>query len=147
LRSELGGLISRRCPHYARAPLALWSGVRKSFVLAGFILLLFVAALVGRDAREQARIDFLLHEVETSVGIKFIRNGMEHDGPAAAKHLRSKLGVASARIATAEEFVKYCASESSLTHQKYKVKLADGTVLDAAAYLEAALRKFDQAPR
>lgn len=72
---------------------------------------------------------------------------MEHAGPAAAKHLRGKLGVASARIATAEDFVKYCASESSLTHQRYKVKLADGTVLDAAAYLEAELRKFDSTAR
>jgi Family of unknown function (DUF5329) len=70
---------------------------------------MFVTVVFGRDAREQARIDFLLHEVETSAGIKFIRNGTEHDGPAAAGHLRSKLNVAGARVATAEDFVKYCA--------------------------------------
>jgi Family of unknown function (DUF5329) len=127
--------------------LRLGSGVRRSSGIAAFTFLLFVTALFGRDPREQARIDFLLHGVETSAGIKFVRNGTEHDGPAAAKHLRSKLGVAGARIATAEDFVKYCASESSLTHQKYKVKLAEGTVLDAAAYFEAELRKFDLAPR
>ncbi len=121
--------------------------MRASHVIATFVFLLCVFALLGRDAREQARIDFLLHEVETSAGIKFIRNGTEHDGPAAASHLRSKLKVAGSRVATAEDFVKYCASESSLTHQKYKVKLADGTVLEAAAYFQAELRKFDQTSR
>jgi hypothetical protein len=112
--------------------------------IAAFAFLLLVNAVSAREAREQARIDFLLHEVETSAGIKFIRNGTEHDGPAAARHLRNKLSVAAARIATAEDFVKYCATESSLTHEKYKVKLAGGTALDAAAYFQAALRKFDQ---
>jgi hypothetical protein len=121
--------------------------VRRSFFIAAFAFLLSVPALCGRDAREQTRIDFLLHEVETSAGIKFIRNGTEHDGPAAARHLRSKLSAAGVRIATAEDFVKYCASESSLTHRKYKVKLTDGTVLDAAAYFQAELRKFDQTSR
>ena len=100
--------------------------------------------LSAREAREQARIDFLLHQVETSVGLKFIRNGAEHDGVAAGAHLRSKLGASEARVATAEDFIKYCASESSMTHQKYKVKAADGTVLDAAAYFQAELRKFDE---
>ena len=145
--------MSRRASFHVAVPtrrallLHLCSGVRRSFVIAGFLLLQFVVALFGRDAREQARIDFVLHGVETSAGIRFIRNGTEHDGQAAAKHLRSKLGIAGARVATAEDFVKYCASESSLTRQKYKVKLADGTVLDAAAYFEAELRKFDQTPR
>jgi hypothetical protein len=60
--------------------------------------------------------------------------------------LRNKLGAAGARVVTAEDFVKYCASESSMTHEKYKVKLADGTVLDAAAYFLAELRRFDKKP-
>jgi hypothetical protein len=34
-----------------------------------------------------------------------------------------------------------------MTHQKYKVKLGDGTVLDAAAYFQAELRKFGQTSR
>lgn len=118
----------------------------RPFLLFALAALVSLAspALEARDAREQARIDFLLRAVETSAGIKFIRNGTEHDGPAAAAHLRSKLGAAEGRVATAENFIKYCASESSMTHQKYKVKLADGTVLDAAAYFQAELRKFDE---
>jgi hypothetical protein len=116
------------------------------FLLFAFVCVLSVGLTVvsARDVRQQTRIEFLLHEVETAAGVKFIRNGTEHDGPAAAAHLRSKLDFAGARIATAEDFVKYCASESSMTHQKYKVRLADGTVVDAAAYFLGALRKFDE---
>lgn len=117
---------------------------RSTFIVC--LALLFVAPSISnaRDAREQARIDFLLHTVEASTSLKFIRNGTEHDGPAAAAHLRSKLSLAGGRVATAEDFVKYCASESSMTHQKYKVRQPDGTVVDAAAYFHAELRKFDE---
>ncbi len=97
----------------------------------------------ARDAQQQARIDFLIHEVETSKGIVFIRNGSEHNGVEAAKHLRMKLAYAGERVRTAEEFVKACASESSLTHQKYMVRLADAVPMDAANYFDAKLREFD----
>ena len=113
-------------------------------LLLGIVVLLILPPnVLARDAREQARIDFLLHRVESSIGITFIRNGTEHDARAAAAHLREKLGYAGGRVATAEDFIKYCASESSLTHQKYKIRLADKSVVDAADYFRAELRKFD----
>ena len=107
------------------------------------MLLAMISSVFARDAREAARIDFLIHGVETAKGVVFIRNGAEYDGVAAAKHLRMKLNYAGERLRTAEEFVKYCASESSLTHSKYKIRLADGTVSDAAAYFTRQLREFD----
>lgn len=107
-------------------------------------MLLLPAILLGREAREQARIDFLLHNVETAQGVKFIRNGKDYDGAAAAAHLRTKLGYLGERVKTAEEFVKYCASESSLTHRKYQIRAADGTVQDAASYFGERLREFDR---
>lgn len=107
-------------------------------------LFLLPALLFARDAREQARIDFLIHEVESSATVKFIRNGTEYNGAAAAAHLRTKIGYAGERVKTAEEFVKYCASESSITHQKYKIRTADGTTTDAASYFASQLHKFDE---
>ena len=98
----------------------------------------------ARDAREQARIEFLIRGVETSSRVRFIRNGSEYDGVDGAKHLRMKLAYSGERVKTAEEFVKYCASESSMTHQKYQVRLPDGTTIDAAAYFNAKLREFDE---
>ncbi len=108
------------------------------------LLVLMPAVLFAREAREQARIDFLIQGVEKSSGLKFIRNGTDYDGAAAAKHLRMKLDYAGARLKTAEEFVKYCASESSMTHQKYKIRLADGATVDAAEYFAERLRVFDR---
>ena len=99
--------------------------------------------LLARDAREQARIDFLIHGVESSMGVKFIRNGKEYDAAAAAAHLRRKLGYAGERVKTAEDFVKDCASESSLTHKKYQI-LVNGTTMDAASYFTEQLREFDR---
>jgi hypothetical protein len=119
--------------------------VHRHFASATLLaLLLFPALLFARDAREQTRIDFLINGVESANGIKFIRNGTEYDGAAAAKHLRMKAGYAGGRVKTAEDFVKYCASESSMTHQNYKIRLADGTTMDAASYFTAELRKFDE---
>ena len=112
-------------------------------LLVTTILFALVALGFARDAREQARIDFLLHEVETAKGVVFVRNGSEHDAASAAKHLRMKLDYAGNRVKTAEEFVKYCASESSLTHQRYTVRLPNGKTLDAAEYFTAKLREFD----
>ena len=100
--------------------------------------------LWARDTREQARIDFLIHSVETATDVKFVRNGSDYDGIAGAKHLRMKLGYAGERVKTAEDFVTYCASESSFTHQKYKIRSADGRMTDAATYFRAKLHEFDE---
>ncbi len=98
----------------------------------------------ARDAHEQARIDFLLHSVETAKGVIFIRNGSEYGGPAAAQHLRQKLNYGGERLKTAENFIKYCATESSFTHRKYQVRTSDGVMEEAAAYFNNLLREFDQ---
>jgi len=54
-------------------------GTAKSrFGIVALAALLFVpATLLARDAREQARIDYLLRKVENSTGVKFIRNAKE----------------------------------------------------------------------
>ncbi len=108
------------------------------------VLLLFPIALLARDAREQARIDYLIAGVEKSADVKFIRNSTEYSGTAAAAHLRMKLGYLGERVKTAEDFIKYCASESSVTHQKYRVRLPNGVTRDASDYFAERLREFDQ---
>lgn len=125
--------------------LVLVSAMFQRRIIGAFVALLLLPVLLfARDAREQARIEYLLHTVEVTSGVKFIRNGSEYDGAAAAKHLRMKLAYGGERLKTAEDFVKYCATESSMTHQKYKIRLSDGTTMDAAAYFAGKLREFDQ---
>jgi len=136
-------------PRPAVAGLQRGMGFKMELKRVGLVLLVFGIALMpviaqAREAREQTRIDFLIHEVETARGMTFIRNGSEYDGAAGAKHLRMKLGFAGDRVKTAEDFVKYCASESSMSHRKYQVRTADGKTTDAAAYFYAKLREFDE---
>lgn len=132
----------------AEANFACYRPALKNHFTAVAVLLALLPALgLARDAREQQRIDFLIQKIESSKGLTFIRNGSEYDGVAASEHLRMKLNYGGERVKTAEDFVKYCASESSLTHRKYIVRLADGTRTDAAAYFLTLLREFDQRTR
>jgi hypothetical protein len=122
--------------------------VKRSFLICFLVLALFHPGLaVAREAREQQRIDFLLNSVETAKGIVFIRNGSEYDGTAAGKHLRGKLAYAGERVRTAEQFIQYCASESSMTHRKYMVRLADGGTVDSAVYFAGLLHEWEQQKR
>ena len=115
----------------------------RPLLLLALICFLVPATAFAREAKEQARIDFLLRAVETSEGLTFIRNGKAHGAQDAGRHLRRKLDYAGERIRTAEEFIKHAASESSATGRNYKVRLADGTTLDAADYFAKQLREFD----
>jgi 3-mercaptopyruvate sulfurtransferase SseA len=118
--------------------------VKDGFLILIVLLAIFPGIVLAREAREQQRIDFLLHSVETAREIVFIRNGSEYDGTAAGKHLRDKLAYAGERVKTAEQFIQYCASESSMTHRKYTVRLADGRTVDSAVYFGGLLREWEQ---
>jgi len=100
--------------------------------------------LLARDARQQQRIDYLIQSLSSLQGAVFIRNGSEYDAAAAREHLQRKLNAAGERVTSAEEFIQYCASESSMTHQPYQIRFADGTITTSASYFRNELKKFDQ---
>src|SRR2546421_9728734 len=102
------------------------------FLLRLLFLLLVPSVLPARDARQQQRIDYLIQSFSSLKGAVFIRNGTEYDAQAAREHLQQKLNYAGERIKTAEQFIKYCASESSMSHKPYQIRMADGTVTDTA---------------
>ncbi len=119
------------------------------FLLPVFVLLLIGAAtpLLGREAREQQRIDFLLRTVGELQDAVFIRNGTEYDGKAAAAHLKQKLDYGGERLKTAEMFIEYCATKSSISGRAYQIRLKGGKTTEAGPYLRAKLAEFDHAPR
>lgn len=79
---------------------------------------------------------------------QFIRNGKAYDSAAAASHLRAKLRVAGGRVKTAEDFIRYCASQSSVSGEPYEIRFADGRVILSADFLRQKLLEFDaQNPR
>jgi len=109
-----------------------------------FVLLVLSATVLGRESRQQQRIDYLLQSLSSLRGAVFIRNGKEYDAQAARDHLQKKLNYAGERVRTAEEFIKYCASESSVTRQPYKIRFGNGTISDTTSYFNSKLKEFDQ---
>lgn len=114
-----------------------------SFLLLSFFLCATIAN--ARDAREQARIDYLIDSLRSLKGAVFIRNGNEYDAKTACDHLRGKLKYAGERVKTAEQFIDYCASASSMSHKPYFIQFHDGTTQETRFYFQAKLREFDAA--
>jgi len=75
-------------------------------------------------------------------GAVFVRNGSDYDSRQAGEHLRAKLRNAGTRVRTAEDFITYCASGSSMTGEKYQIRFADGHVVDTAQFLRDRLARY-----
>src|SRR4051812_43074852 len=96
--------------------------------MAVVLLLGLLLSSLARDAREQQRIDYLIQSLGSLPGALFIRNGKEYSAQDAQKHLQQKLAYGGERVKTADMFIDYCALESSMTHQPYQIRFADGRV-------------------
>ena len=107
------------------------------------VSLLWPSLLSAREAREQQRIDYLIQALVSLKGAVFIRNGSEYDASAARDHLQQKLAYGGERVKTAEEFIKYCASQSSLSHKPYQIRFSDGKVVNTAEFFSSKLKEFD----
>ena len=92
---------------------------------------------------EAAKIQALISTVEKSDGLVFIRNGSAHQPAQAASHLRLKWRKAGKRVRTAEDFIRYCATGSSMSGKPYRIRFADGRIEDSAVYFRAQLRRIE----
>jgi hypothetical protein len=111
------------------------------------ILLIILISLVAvrayaQDSREAAKIRYLIASVEALEGAKFIRNGREYDARSAANHLRLKLKNAGDRVRTAEDFIKFCGSKSSMSGEPYLIRLTDGTIVKTEVFFRKKLMAF-----
>ena len=104
-----------------------------------------VANAVDRLPAEDARIEYLLAAVGSLHDVQFIRNGTAYGTTAAVKHLRTKLGIAGSRVKTAEDFIRYCGSESSVSGKPYEIRFPDGHVVRSTDFLKQKLTDFDRA--
>jgi hypothetical protein len=121
--------------------------LRSRIVLLLLVLLSTSAHAAVPDALERQKIDYLIASVETLQGAEFIRNGKSYDARAAADHLRLKLRTAGARVATADDFIRYCASVSSVSGTPYQIRFADGSVVSSEAFLRQRLAEFEREHR
>ena len=97
-----------------------------------------------RSPAENARIEYLLAIVASMRDAQFIRNGTSYDSAAAVRHLRLKLRAAGSRIKTAEDFIRYCASASSVSDRPYEIRFSDGRAVRSADFLRRKLSEFDR---
>jgi hypothetical protein len=114
----------------------------KSILVTSFVVLpIFSGAVFAQDNIEKKKIEFLISSVENLKGVKFIRNGSEHDGKEAAKHLRMKLQNA-AEVKTADDFIRLCASKSSITGKPYMIRSSDGNIMKSEEYFLEKLKEY-----
>lgn len=106
----------------------------------------FFTFLPGRahavpDGKESLAIAHLTQFVRES-GLQFIRNGKSYNADDAANHMDTKLKYARDRLTTADDFINYVASRSSITNKPYYVVTADGKKQELGPWLYAELDKF-----
>jgi hypothetical protein len=93
-------------------------------------------------ATEAQKIEYLIRSVEQLSNAKFIRNGSAYEAKAAADHLRMKLREAGRHCSTAEDFIRVCASKSSMSGKPYQIRFADGTMVTSEAFLREKLKQL-----
>ena len=116
----------------------------KSILVTSFVVLaLFSGVVKAQDNIEKKKIDFLISSIENIKGAKFIRNGTEHDGKEAAEHLRSKLKSAGGKVQNADDFIRLCASKSTISGKPYKIRSSDGKTINSEQYFREKLMEYD----
>lgn len=116
--------------------------MNKKVAILIFFLCLATPAWGQRDV-EQQKIAYLIASIANLKDASFIRNGESYDAERAAEHLRMKLRDAGNRVKTAEDFIAYCATRSSMSGTKYQIRFHDGRTVDSAAFLHGKLAEYD----
>jgi len=121
--------------------------IRRPLAVAAAVLALALphAALAASDGPAKDEIDHLLHYVAASSCV-FVRNGNEYPADKARDHLVEKYRFAGSRIGSAEDFIRYLATKSSLSGEPYHVKCGNTDAL-SGAWLTAELIRYRSTPR
>jgi len=117
---------------------------RMTYLIFVIVLLLPLGTAYAQNISEMAKIEYLIGSVNELKGAIFIRNGTEYDTKAASSHLRLKLKSAGNKVKTAEDFIQYCASKSSVSGEPYLIRLADGSTLKSEVFFKNKLKEFLQ---
>jgi hypothetical protein len=117
------------------------------YLLAVLVLAIGAHAQAGDLTPLEARkIEYLIATIETLPNAQFIRNGTAYDAKSAASHLRLKLRLAGSRVETAVDFIRLCASVSSVSGSPYQIRFADGHTITSEAFLRQKLYEFERTP-
>ena len=102
------------------------------------LLLVVSAAPVLADTQDEIR--HLLLYVENN-GCEFERNGAVYDSGEARAHMERKYNHVKSRVDVAEDFIRYAATQSSMSGKKYHVT-CNGVKLSSADWLREELARY-----
>jgi len=112
--------------------------------LGHHITFLLIAATVLSPMESQAdtkiEIKHIIAYIENSKCI-FIRNGKEYNIKEALVHIQNKYKYTKRRIKSAEDFIKYTVTKSSMSGRPYTVR-CDGREILSAEWLSEELKRF-----
>lgn len=111
---------------------------------AGLLLMLNVERGITAElsASEKAKIEALIHHVETLTDALFLRNNKTYTAQIAARFLRDKWAATIIEITSAQDFIEKIASVSSTSGQPYRIRFADGHEMPSGDYLRATLQQL-----
>ncbi len=104
------------------------------------LLALACAGSAGAEAGWQEEVEYLLGFIGQS-GCLFTRNGKSYSAVEARQHIGKKYNSVKKRISSAEQFISYAATKSSITGEAYTVT-CDADTLPSKQWLEAELNRF-----
>ena len=99
-----------------------------------------IAPLSAASTSEE--IEHLLNFVATS-GCAFERNGSRYTAVEAREHIQLKYDYIKDRVNSAEDFIRYAATESSLSGRKYHAT-CNGKTITSEQWLTRELERFRQ---
>lgn len=109
--------------------------------LALLLALMLAAPAWAINPKAEPEVNHLLDFVAKS-GCTFYRNGSAYDSQAARTHLADKYGQIKDRLKTAEDFIEYAASRSSMTGQNYEVTCGKQPRRSSGDWLREELTRF-----
>lgn len=107
------------------------------FLLLGSIQ----AAFADVPSGQKPEVDHLLDFVRQSDCL-LIRNGSEHSGEKAVSHIQKKYDYFREDISTAEDFIKYSATKSTMSGNYYTIRCPDKKEMRTQSWLLEELGKF-----
>ena len=105
-----------------------------------FCLLILLSSHASSTAATTEEIASLLLFVEQSE-CTFIRNGKHYDALEARQHIEKKYAYFKERITTAEEFIQYSATKSTISGKPYKV-ICNGVAMNSVDWLNIELARL-----
>jgi hypothetical protein len=111
--------------------------------ISRFLVILLVVLSTAAYADTQKEITHLLDFV-ANTACKYERNGTLYGGIEAQAHINKKYQYFIDKINSAEDFIKYSATRSTMSGKKYKILCANMPVQFSSDWLLEELKKYRQ---